>query len=258
MKTKFLAPFMATMLTLGLMLSGMTACNVERFDYDNAQKYSVGGANVTGNVTNVEIDWVAGDVNVEYGDVSAVTFSETSEDTITDDVTLRYWLENTTLHIKYAKSGLKVTNESLPDKALKVVLPSSLALNSLEIDSVDAEIAVNGIKTADLDIESVAGNVNATLDGVRDFSVDMVSGNVELRFISAPAEGEYQNVHGDLTLYLPEGTGFTLEVEKMNGSFNSEFETTQNGDRYVCGNGGNEYEIETVSGNVTVKKNTTA
>ena len=254
MKKNFLTSMISSGLVLGFILLSAVGCKAERFDYDNAKKYSVGGGSVTGTVTNVEIDWVAGDVNVEYGDVSAVTFSETSEDTIADDVTLRYWLENTTLHIKYAKSGLKLTNEKAPDKNLKVVLPSSLVLNELELDSVEANVQINGIKANEVDIESIAGNVNARLDGVRDFSVDIVSGNAELRFMTAPSEGEYQNVHGDLTLYLPEGTGFTLEVEKLNGSFSSEFETTKNGDRYVCGNGGNKYELETFSGNVSLKK----
>ena len=55
-------------------------------------------------------------------------------------------------------------------------------------------------------------------------------------------------------MYLPENTGFTLDVEKLSGTFESEFETVKQGNNYVCGNGLIEYDIETVSGNVAVKK----
>ena len=39
-----------------------------------------------------------------------------------------------------------------------------------------------------------------------------------------------------------------------NGSFESEFDTIKQGDEYVCGNGANEYEFETVDGDIFVKK----
>ncbi len=55
-------------------------------------------------------------------------------------------------------------------------------------------------------------------------------------------------------MYLPENTGFTLDVEKLNGAFESDFETVKQGNSYVYGNGLIEYDIETVSGNVAVKK----
>ena len=255
MKKRFLAIGIGV-LSAGIAFSGMTACQnlYGRFIYDDAMRYSVGGASVAGTVTQLEVDWLSGSVNVAYGDVEKVTFSESANQTLAEKDTVHYWLENTTLHIKYAQSGSRFTANNVLAKDLTVILPASLALNGLEIDSVAADVILTDIKTHDVDIEIVSGDVNGSFNGVHDFSVDIVSGNAELHFATAPNSGEYQNVRGDMTLYLPAETGFTLELEKARGSFECEFETVKRGDRYVCGNGANEYDIETVSGNVYLKK----
>lgn len=255
MKKKILTTAIATVFVVGISLATMSACdNVERFTYDDAGKYSVGASSVTGKVTDLEIDWVTGSVSVAYGDVENVTFSEKSEETLTEENTVRYWLENSTLHIKYAKSGVKLSNKNAPEKDLTVVLPTALTLDDLEINSVEANVSLRNIQANDVEIDNVAGDLDAAFDSLREFSVSVVSGDAIMRFATAPTDGEYSNVHGDLIMYLPEGTGFTLEVEKLNGAFESEFDTVKQGNTYVCGNGANEYEFETVSGNVAVKK----
>lgn len=255
MKKKILTTAIATVLVAGISLATMSACNnVERFTYDDAGKYNVGAASVAGNVTDLEIDWVTGNVSVAYGDVENVTFSEKSEETLTEENTVRYWLENSTLHIKYAKSGVKLTNENSPEKDLTVLLPETLFLNGLEIEAVDANVVLTDINAGDVDIDNVSGNLDATFGKVREFSVSVVTGDAAMRFMTAPTDGEYSNVHGDLTMYLPEDTGFTLEVSKLKGSFESEFDIVKQGNTYVCGNGLIEYEFETVVGNVALKK----
>ena len=75
MKKKTLTTAIAAVFAAGIAIAGMTACNVERFTYDDAERYRAGATNVTGNVTDLEIDWLSGNVNVAYGEVETVTFS---------------------------------------------------------------------------------------------------------------------------------------------------------------------------------------
>lgn len=236
--------------------ASMTSCDmiIERFTYDDAKKYSVGEASIAQSVTDLEIDWLTGSVNVVYGDVEHVSFSESAEESLTEAYTVHYWLENTTLHVKYAESGIQLTNVDVPDKDLVVTLPAALALNTLEIDSVAAKITLTDIKANEVEIDNISGNVEASFASVREFSIDGVSGNANLRFATAPIEGEYHNVSGDITVYLPEDTGFTAEVEKLNGGFQSDFETVKRGNEYICGSGANRYEFEMVSGKVSILK----
>ena len=254
MQKKVFTTAIAAVLAAG-SLASMSACNnAEYFRYDDAERYKAGATNVEGNVTDLEIDWLSGSVNIAYGDVESITVSEISEETLTEELKVHYWLENSTLHIKYAKSGIKLKNGEQPEKELNVLLPASLTLQGLEIESVEANIHLANLNVMDVEIDNVAGNTEATFGAVREFSVAVVSGNANMSFATAPTEGEYSNVHGDLTLYLPAETQFTIEVEKLNGSFNSEFDTVKQGNSYVCGNGANEYEFETVSGSVSLKK----
>ena len=254
MKKNFLKTAMAAIFTTGIALASMTACNVERFTYEEAERYKAGSAKLTENVTELEIDWLLGNVNIAYGDVETVTFSETSEENLTVDMTMHYWLENSTLHIKYAKSGIKLTNKTQPAKDLTVLLPAALVLKELDLELVDANATLTDVNADEVEIENVAGKIDASFGSVREFSVSAVSGDANMRFATMPSKGEYENVHGDLTMYLPENNGFTIEADIFNGGFESEFDTVKSGNRYVYGNGASEYEFETVSGNVVLKK----
>ena len=273
MRKKFLAFGMTAMLSVGLALAGMTACNAEKFSYDNSNRYSVGNASMTSAVTEVEVEWLSGKVNVVYGDVERVSFAETSAETLTDDITLHYWLDNTTLHIKYAKSGIMLTNQQYPDKELTVTLPSSLSLNKIEVESVDADITLTGLNATEIEVESIAGNIVCELATVGELSVESVSGNVDVKAAAltefdveavhgdisltcqqAPKRGSLDSVSGAVLLTLPKETGFSVEIENASGSFESEFEMVQNGNKYVCGNGENAYEIEIGTGSAKIRK----
>ena len=273
MKKGFLTLGIVASLSLGLALAGMTACNIETFTYDNAGKYSVGEASMTSAVTEIEVDWISGNVNVVYGDVENVAFAETATETLSEDTTVHYWLEKTTLHIKYAKSGIALTNKEYPDKDLTVTLPNALSLNKIEIETVEADVTLTEISAVEVELDSVAGNIVCglqtvselsvdTISGdieivgkaVADFDVETVSGNVQMTCETAPKRGSFDSVSGDFTLKLPAETGFSVELENANGSFESEFETTKNGNKYVCGNGENAYEIEIGTGKVRIVK----
>lgn len=43
---------------------------------------------------------------------------------------------------------------------------------------------------------------------------------------------------GDLRLLVPDGTGFTAQVDKVSGSFESAFPCSTDGNIYICGDGG--------------------
>lgn len=225
------------------------------FTYDHAELYTAGGGSVSGTVTELEIDWVDGSVEIVYGDVETVTFSESSGETISDEQTMRYWLEGSTLHLKFAQSKRGVSTKSFPKKDLKVVLPKESILWGVEIEAVDTLVNLSGISVSDLDIETVNGNVNAYLVGTsQEISVETVGGDVVIESVVAPQELSFESVGGSLILGLTQTEGFTFEVTKLGGTFTSEFETVKEGKRYVYGTGVCQYEAETVGGSVSVKK----
>lgn len=267
---------LAALLALG-SITLFSGCST-KLRYENANQYTAGGATLEQSVSDLDIEWLAGDVQVVFGDVENVTFSETSDDALTESTTLHYWVQNGTLRIKYAKSEKGFMMGSYPEKSLVVTLPSAVQLNEVEIETVSAEVEISGAQISDLDIGTVSGNVNATALSVQalnvetvsgevrasgqigSFDIETVSGNLNLAFDNTPADGSIDSVSGDCTLAFSEnGEGFAIEWETVSGKFNTDLVMTskpakEEKGRYCYMDGAHEYEIETVSGNLYVKK----
>ena len=245
-----------TLATLCIATVAFSGCvNFGGFTYDHAELYTAGNGSASGTVTDLEIDWVDGSIEIAYGDVETVTFSETSGATLDEEQTMHYWLEGTTLHLKFAQSKRGVLVKSFPKKDLKVTLPKESSLREVDIDAVDTQVNLEGISVSDLDIETVDGNVNAYLVGtLQEISVETVGGDVAIESVVAPLALSFESVGGSLTLGLGDVEGFTFEIESLGGTFTSEFETVKNGKRYVYGTGACQYEAETVGGSVRVRK----
>ena len=275
MKKRIASTILAVACTSSLIFSGCAI--TDSLSYANADKYTAGGGSVAGTVTEIEIDWIDGNVEIAYGDVTEVTFSETSKEALTTEYTLHYWLENTTLHIKCGENRKFISASNFPEKDLKVILPASLPLNKLDLEAVDTNVKIDHVTIGDVEIETVDGAVNAYLggitreisvntvegditvnaDSIEEFDIETVGADVYLESVSAPRTGSFESVGGSFTLALYEGVeGFTVEVDGLGGNFESDFETTKQGDAYKHGNGACQYEAETVGGNVTVVKKT--
>ena len=277
MKKRFLLAGILAACTASVALSGCSD-KTDILSYANADKYTAGSGSVAGAVTELEIDWIDGNVEIVYGDVENVTFSETSSTTLTAENTLQYWLENTTLHIKFAKAKKWASINSYPKKDLKVLLPASLALNKLDVEAVDTNVKIDNITIGDVEIETVDGAVNAYLVGttrelsvntvegditvnaeaVTDFDIETVGAEVYVESVTAPTSGSFEAVGGSLTLALYDDVaGFTFDMDGFGGDFiSNDFLTTEQEDCYVYGNGACQYEAETVGGNVTIIKKT--
>lgn len=255
-------------------LIGASGCS-KNLTYANAEKYTAGGATLTAEVTDIEIEWLAGSVKFAYGEAEAVTFTESSTTTLDKRTNLYYWLENTTLHIKFAQSRIGWWNGAYPEKDLVVTLPSDLILNEAEVDTVSADLDLNNLSarrieadsssgiikgvlsdvTKELNVESLSGNVEVTASELQKFEIETTSGNVKLHAGTALTSGSFDSISGDFVLTLPETCeGFSVEFESVSGNFNSDFATEKRGNSYVYGTGAIELEVENTSGNVNVKK----
>ena len=60
-------------------------------------------------------------------------------------------------------------------------------------------------------------------------------------------------VSGNITLTIPEGNGFTAELDTVSGKFNCDLPVVMRGDKRIHGDGSAEFEFDTTSADVTVK-----
>lgn len=264
---------------------------VSPYNYENANTYVKGGTTLSNSesVNEIEIDWVNGDVLVEYGNVEEISFSE-SANNLTDAYQLRYKNENGKLSIKFCKSG--ADSMKAGDKSLYVVLPDALRLSELSINTVSAEISVKSIRATSIEAESVSGDISIsnctaneaevettsgdivisgeiydlgvqTVSGdvdcdvslAQDVEIDSTSGSVDINLTgSMPLSLGVQTVSGDVLMTLIPAD-FAVKYETVSGTFYCQYPTTTNGNVYTYGDTDNVFEIKTVSGDLKIYEN---
>lgn len=244
--------------------------------FANADKYKTGDASISADsLKELKIDWVDGEINVLPYDGQTIEIKETSSDSLSESEKLQYYFKNGTLIIQYQKSGFLSFGLRTHNKNLTVSIPSALCgnLNEVSIDTTSSDVRISGIHAESFDMETVSGNVDAsdietsqefgsdTVSGNLNFSgnfkeldIETVSGDCTISSSSTPEDIQFDGVSGDFILQIPASSQFTLELDTMSGSFQNDFATNQKDDSYVCGNGSAQYDIQTVSGDVTICK----
>lgn len=141
--------------------------------------------------------------------------------------------EHLTVKVRYPKDGWG-RNKSEPSELLLTVPLKA----DLDINSVSANVDVQGIAPSSLSIDSVSGDVFAAA-APREFSADSVSGNLNLT-VNSP-DVNIDSVSGDITLR-----------GRLDGAINAE---TVSGDIDVAVNGERirEFTANTVSGDATLR-----
>ena len=301
-----------TALTAASMIFPLTSCvlsyNVNV--YDHAGSYTAGDFETTDEITDLDIDWSSGTVDVSYHDKDTVSVTETCNVELKEAQQVHSWLDGKTLHIRFCKSGENFNLDNA-EKKLEVKLPKNTELKSLSYDgssagshfdsiyaenfSVDTSSGAAQLDNCSADIfdidassgniyftqtgvsskinvDTSSGSLSLTADTVAELNTDSSSGKMELDIASAdrittecssgdvelrlgamPSETIMDASSGDITLWIPKDAGFTAEVDTASGSFDSEVAFTKKGDTYVFGSGDSKLDIDTSSGDVTIK-----
>lgn len=261
------------------------------YSYPNSNKYKVGNFTLEEEINQLEINWIAGSVTVEVTEGNQVYAEETKVSD--DDRKMRYLVENGKLTIQYQKAKFFSFGNWSKSKDLTVYIPKNMAqnMNQIDIETVSADIDISGFQSKDIDFETVSGGIDIKnlitktmdIEGVSGdikgsgiqadiLNIDVVSGsaNIEGNFEKAELEAvsgdlklgcdsfikevNAETVSGDITLYIPEDNGFSAELDSVSGDLNTEFSVSGKGDTKVYGNGNAEFDFETVSGDVWIKK----
>lgn len=263
------------------------------YQYDNADRYTVGDGVVPGSVNQLDIHWIAGSVTIRPYDGKQVKLEETGVQN--DDGRLRYRVENGKLTVQYQKSGwtFGFWNKT-GKKDLVVSVPSEMAKNliTVEISSVSAEAtvkdivverkvkmeAVSGGLTLEnvtagaCELENVSGKTELENVSIEELEIETVSGyvygngaigsldcegvsaNVKITTRERLKRMKVETVSGDVEVCIPENDGFTVKIQKVSGGFTSDFAVKAAGKTYTYGDGSADYSMETVSGNLRILK----
>lgn len=241
--------------------------------YANEKAYTVGGGLVSERIDALEINWVDGSITVESYDGDKVEIAE--DDISNRDDMLRYRVADGKLIIQYRKSGGSLLKNWRLKKDITVRIPSDMvpdfmeleissvsaridvsdisAYNSVTINNVSGKVNLNHVGANWLEVNTVSGDVKA--DGrFYHINTDSVSGNVSVVTSEAPKDIECDSVSGDVTVSMPDNSGFEVNFDAVSGDLNSDFDLVKRGSRYIYGDGRAEYEFDSVSGDFTLER----
>ncbi len=168
--------------------------------YSNADQYTAGDFTYEASAVNkVEIEWIAGSVTLKNG-AGTLSVSESGKDTLTEEQQMHWWLDGTTLRIRFCKSGYrypldKVFNEK---KDLTVELPDFVDLD-LDVASgkVQSESMLN---LGTFKLNTASGGTDIRLLTADDVKVDAASGKTAFGAVSVSGDFEVDTASGGLTV----------------------------------------------------------
>lgn len=217
-------------------------------------------------VSGLAISWASGDIDIQPADQDTVTVSE--ERSGGSSMVVRH--RGSTLEIESGENKWRLGGGKSTQKDLSVRVPRDWLCQSLEISAAAAGIWVDGLPITNVVLNTASGDCTFTDCTVEKMQVNTVSGDLDysgvlkklelngasadcnLWLSDAPAAIEMNTASGDLNLTLPDNCGFTLDRSSLSGAFQSDFATTTENDKIVCGDGTCQITFSSLSGNINI------
>lgn len=222
-----------------------------------------------GDIREIEIDWVSGEIQIIPTEIDHIKVSEVAAHANTEAMLCRK--DGDTLKVSFCKDEF-VSLKVLGTKNLTIQVPKDWACRKLEIDAASPKISVQGLTADEVDLDTAGGESrfdsctlgeldadtasgNLYLTGtLENLEYDSASGSVEAELDNVPSEITMDTASGSLSLKLPTHAGFALALDSLSGKLHSDFPTTLDGGRYLCGDGACKIEMNSLSGGVTVNQ----
>ena len=190
-----------------------------------------------GEVSEIFISWASGDIDIQPADQDTVTVSEERSGGSSMVVHHRgSTLER--LEVSVASADVSAENMSV----------TSVALNTASGDCAFTDCAVEKmqVNTASGDLDYIGTLQRLEWKGA--------SADCNLRLGDAPVSIEMNTASGELNLFLPDNCGFTLDRSSLSGAFQSDFATTTENDKIVCGDGACQITFSSFSGDINIRR----
>lgn len=202
-------------------------------------------------VQNISVDWLAGNLTiVVVPDDESNGLIEVTE-TSTSRIPLRWRNEGGMLEIDYGniRSLMGCSLWAQNEKDVIISIPQSraealgeVALNAasgkyeisdiacdvLEVNQASGSVQVNGCIARELSCSMASGSFSYSGDVLGTFGFDQASGQAVVRLKTAnPLSSTISMASGSMDLLLP-SPDFQIELDKLSGNFNSDYELISN------------------------------
>lgn len=204
-------------------------------------------------INRISVEWGSGNINVAYYDGTEIQYDDGLD--ANDECALVSRIENGELKIYFQRTGTASIKEQ---KDLQINIPNGMTLNEFDIECRSGNITVNGITASALELHNASGDINAT-GAFTSIDVETNSGNAQVTNTSEIINKiDANTTSGNITITVPQNlSGFYMEYETRSGSISNDFGAQTSGSsrngRATYGNSSTQIEVETVSGNFSLK-----
>ena len=253
-----LSRLITLILTASILLS-LSSCFwfTERLEYPDGNSFVSGStrfdkSNLATDV-DIVINWLGGSVSLLTTEGDEVVIEEKNTTAINKQNSLHTYYDGKALNIRPAESGTALSD--IPNKALTVYIPESLALGSLIVTGTAADVSIGGITAKIAYVEIGSGSLNLGDSNITErFEYVMGSGDAIICPATMPNRINVTVASGNTDLIRPRGEGFTLSYRATAGDLISEYTEKLNGSSLVVGDGAKKISYSADSGNLYLGK----
>ena len=215
----------------------MAGCHVNykgetKMTYEHPERYQMGDAVISQPISDIDITWLDGNIDIVYADNPEVRIYEKADSTLDDSLRVHWYVDDEgCLDIRFCKSGTYKTGRlNNLGKHLTIEVPRGTALNEIDMDFVSTFVTIDSVVS-------------------RKLSADGVSFGITANYPTLPSEIDIDGVDCHLNLQTPETAGMTIEMSGVSKSLNitSERPTRKDGKKTILGDGSCEIDIDGVS-----------
>ncbi|MCC0632514.1 DUF4097 family beta strand repeat-containing protein [Clostridioides sp. ZZV15-6388] len=258
----------------------------------NYDKYlTVKSESFSNKINNINVDWISGEVRVLKSNSNKIKLIQKAPSNFSKKKIAKIRVDGNTLSIIDNSAKKFFIGIGLPKSTvLELYLPEKL-YNNINVSTTSADIYSTYLKSNMTDIESVSGNIEMSgkIDKITlettssninikkldsksvicnsvsgkiqlsgktdDLKINTTSGDIKINSSEMLSSFKCDTISGDIDLYIPENSGFTLDFSKVSGNLNSSFKLLQDGDSYIYKNGTAKMYVDTTGANLNIRKN---
>lgn len=260
---------LATLMLAAILLAGM-GIGMWMFQTGSSGSFVNGSGSVQADeVTDIAIEWAAGNILIEPGDNDTITFTESGY--ADEDQQMVYTLQSGKLTISYCKPALSIGLVSMPEKELIVRVPRNWFCKTLEIDCASTDTVVKNLTIDKVDLNSASNHFLFEWCSIGDMDVDGASNSIELIGVidtmdcdglstsikafleTAPSSIDLDGMSSTLDITLREDAGFRVEMDGLSNDFYSDFDAVIRDGSYVYGSGLFQIDVDGLSSSVFIR-----
>ena len=161
------------------VVSGVS--RISGVSYVDSAKYSVGNFTYrASDVDTVSVNYISGKLTIVQSASKTLEATETSSEKLSDAQTMHWYLDGSTLRIRFCESGF---NGTIPDKALVLEIPEGI---DIELDLTSGEVVFDTeVHAENVEIGTTSGTVRVGKLTAVSFEAGSTSGDTYIDSVSA-------------------------------------------------------------------------